>query len=211
MARLFVSLYVFITLALICLSAGLDRIFFSQNDTQTSAIYIPLLQTANQHNIDIEDIAEQLGLEIKQRQLKDLAWSSQDLTQLEQGQVLRLVDAQLGEQLYLQTTEQTLVEISFPAQQQNSMQFFLYSIFFFLSLGVVIALWIWPLWRDLSSLQKTVSTLLPDGSIAENQISKHSLIAPIAQAINNMRSQISDLMQNQRELSGAVAHEFRTP
>ena len=75
----------------------------------------------------------------------------------------------------------------------------------------MIALWIWPLWRDLEALKKSVATVMPDGNISENQITKSSLVAPIAASLNNMRSQIANLIQTQRELSGAVAHEFRTP
>ncbi|MBU3004683.1 ATP-binding protein [Paraglaciecola arctica] len=82
---------------------------------------------------------------------------------------------------------------------------------FFLLLGGVIAFWIWPLWRDLSSLEKTVSNVKPDGSIEQNNINKSSLIYPIAKSLNNMGNQITQLMQAQRELSGAVTHEFRTP
>jgi two-component system OmpR family sensor kinase len=34
---------------------------------------------------------------------------------------------------------------------------------------------------------------------------------PIAKSLNNMGSQITQLMQNQRELSDTVTHEFLTP
>ncbi|MBL4631708.1 MAG: histidine kinase [Paraglaciecola sp.] len=78
-------------------------------------------------------------------------------------------------------------------------------------LGGVIAFWIWPVWRDLSNLEKTVSNVKPDGSIEQNNIGKRSLIYPIAKSLNNMGHQITQLVKNQRELSGAVTHEFRTP
>ncbi|WP_158966380.1 ATP-binding protein [Paraglaciecola sp. L3A3] len=211
MARLFISLYVFITLALIGLSTGLDRIFFSNQELSANAVYSTVIQAANQQNLDIAILAKNLKLKAVEKQLEDIAWSVSDRNNLLAGQVLSLVDPVLGEQLYVKTAKQMVLEISLPAVQQSSTQFFIYSIVFFLSLGGAIALWIWPLWRDLSSLQKTVSSVLPDGTIAENHISKHSLIAPIAQAINSMRSQINELIQAQRELSGAVAHEFRTP
>jgi two-component system OmpR family sensor kinase len=39
-----------------------------------------------------------------------------------------------------------------------------------LLLGGVIAFWIWPLCRDLSHLEKTVSNVKPDGSMVQNNI-----------------------------------------
>ena len=45
----------------------------------------------------------------------------------------------------------------------------------------------------------------------QNTVNKSSLIYPIATSLNNMGRQITQLMQNQRELTGAVTHEFRTP
>jgi two-component system OmpR family sensor kinase len=70
---------------------------------------------------------------------------------------------------------------------------------------------IWPLSRDLSNLERTVSNIKPDGSIEQNNISQTSLIYPIAKSLDNMGRQITQLMQNQRELSEAVTHEFRHP
>lgn len=211
MARLFVSLYLFITLSLIALSAGLDQLFFDQEDVQTRSIYLPILKSAQKQELDIKQLAKDLNLPLVERSIKDIAWSESDLTKLANGQTLTLIDTHAVEHVYIQASAQVLFEISLPTGQTQSLQFFFYSLIFFIALGAAIALWIWPLWRDLSSLQKTVSHVLPDGSIAENKISKHSLIAPIAVAINDMREQISQLIQSQRELSGAVAHEFRTP
>jgi two-component system OmpR family sensor kinase len=78
-------------------------------------------------------------------------------------------------------------------------------------LGGVIAFWFWPIWRDLSNLERTVSNIKPNGSIEQNNISQTSMFYPIAKSLNNMGSQITQLMQNQRELSDTVTHEFLTP
>jgi two-component system OmpR family sensor kinase len=211
MARLFISLYVFITLALIGLSAGLERIFIVSDDLPTNESYVSLLQLANKQNMDLQAVAKDLQLQYQIKLMADIAWSPSDLARLAKGQILTFVDAEVGEQLYVKILPKKVLEVSLPQIHSDSKSFYIYSAVFFLSLGAAIALWIWPLWRDLASLQKTVSNVLPDGSIAKNSLSKNSLIAPIAQAINQMRSQINELIQNQRELSGAVAHEFRTP
>ena len=53
MARLFISLYLFIALSLVALSAGLERIFFTQSDTSHTQLLGPVFEAAKQHNVDM--------------------------------------------------------------------------------------------------------------------------------------------------------------
>ena len=211
MARLFISLYLFIALSLVGLSAGLERIFFTQIETSNTQFLRPVVEAANQQNIHMPSFIQSLGGTHNTRILGDIAWSDSDLKKLHKGQAIVLSDSSVTEQIYILDNATHLLEISLPVNKHNSGRFLLYSIIFFLLLGGVIAFWIWPLWRDLSTLEKTVSNVKPDGSIMQNTISKTSLIYPIAKSLNNMGHQITQLMQNQRELTGAVTHEFRTP
>ena len=211
MAKLFISLYAFITLALIGLSAGLESLFLpNDNDSQTTLVR-QLLSSAQQQNTNIPTMLEQAHIPYRLLNLHDLAWPASSLQQLRQGQALNLYDPKSGEQIYLLVDDEKLLEISMSNEPLAQSYFILYRSAFFILLGMLIALWIWPLWRDLEALKKSVATVMPDGNISENQISKSSLVAPIAASLNNMRSQIANLIQSQRELSGAVAHEFRTP
>jgi len=211
MARLFISLYLFIAVSLIGLSAGLDRIFFSQAETSKTQLLGPVFEAAKQQNVDMPRFVESLGGTHKIHSLGDIAWSDDNLKKLHLGQAIVLSDSGVTEQIYILVNQTQLLEISLSISRPDTGQFFLYSVLFFLLLGGVIAFWIWPLWRDLSNLEKTVSNVRPDGSIEQNNINKTSLIYPIAKSLNNMGRQIAQLMQNQRELSGAVTHEFRTP
>jgi two-component system OmpR family sensor kinase len=211
MARLFISLYLFIAISLVGLSAGLERIFFTQTETSNTQLLGPVFEAAKQQNVDMPSFIQNLGGTLEVRSIDDIAWSDNNLKKLHNGQAIVLSDSKVSEQIYILGNQTQLLEISLPINRPDSGQFLLYSVLFFLLLGGVIAFWIWPLWRDLSNLEKTVSNVKPDGSIAQNTISKTSLIYPIAKSLNSMRQQISQLMQNQRELSGAVTHEFRTP
>jgi len=211
MARLFISLYLFIALSLVGLSAGLERIFFTQSETSNTRLLGPIFEAAKQQNVDMPSFIQSLGGSHKALTLGDIAWSDSDLNKLHNGRAIVLSDSSVKEQIYILNNKTQLLEISLPINRPNSGKFLLYSIIFFLLLGGVIAFWIWPLWRDLSNLEKTVSNVKPDGSIMQNNISQTSLIYPIAKSLNNMGRQITQLMQNQRELSGAVTHEFRTP
>jgi two-component system OmpR family sensor kinase len=211
MARLFISLYLFIALSLVGLSAGLERIFFTQSETSKAQFLSPVFEAAKQQGVKMPIFIDSLGGTYKTRLLADIAWSDSDLKKLHNGQTIVLSDSSVNEQIYILDDKMQLLEVSPPIKGADSGRFLLYSVLFFLSLGGVIAFWIWPLWRDLSNLEKTVSNVKPDGSIMQNDISKTSLIYPIAKSLNNMGLQISQLMQNQRELNGAVTHEFRTP
>jgi two-component system OmpR family sensor kinase len=211
MARLFISLYLFIAVSLIGLSAGLDRIFFSQSETSNAQLLGPVFEAAKQQKVDLPSFVESLGGTYKLHSLGDIAWSNDNLKKLQDGKAIVLRDSGVTEQIYILVNQTQLLGISLSINRPDSGQFLLYSVLFFLLLGGVIAFWIWPLWRDLSNLEKTVSNVKPDGSIEQNNINKTSLIYPIAKSLNNMGRQITQLMQNQRELSGAVTHEFRTP
>jgi two-component system OmpR family sensor kinase len=211
MARLFISLYLFIAVSLVGLSAGLESIFFSQSETSNTQLLGPVFEAAKQQNIDMPSFIKSLGGTHQMRSLGDIAWSANNLEKLHNGQAVVLSDSKVTEQIYILDDKTQLLEISLPINRPDSGRFLIYSVLFFLLLGGVIAFWIWPLWRDLSNLEKTVSNVKPDGSIVQNNISKTSLIYPIAKSLNSMGRQITQLMQNQRELSGAVTHEFRTP
>ncbi|MFQ3192004.1 MAG: two-component system OmpR family sensor kinase [Paraglaciecola sp.] len=211
MARLFISLYLFVALSLVGLSAGLERIFFTPSETSSAQLLGPVFEAAKQEDVDIPSFIKSLGGTYKILYLGDIAWSDNNLKKLHDGQAIVLSDSNVIEQIYILDNTTQLLEISLPITRPNSGRFFLYSVIFFVLLGGVIASWIWPLYRDLSSLEKTVSNVKPDGSIVQNNISPTSLIYPIAKSLNNMGRQITQLMQNQRELSGAVTHEFRTP
>jgi two-component system OmpR family sensor kinase len=211
MARLFIRLYLFIALSLVGLSAGLERIFFTESEISNTQLLGPVFEAAKQQNVDMPTFIQSLGGTYTLRDLGDIAWSDSDMNKLNNGQAIVLSDSSVTEQIYIQDNTTQLLEISLPINRPDSGKFLLYSVIFFLLLGGVIAFWIWPLWRDLSNLEKTVSNVKPDGSIVQNNISQTSLVFPIAKSLNNMGRQITQLMQNQRELSGAVTHEFRTP
>lgn len=213
MARLFASLYLFITLALIGLSAGLERIFIdaAQPQNMRSEAIIHLLEAAKKQELNLLKLAIDSGFKVQVLSLNDIAWPTSSAHQLAGQKALVLHDTELGEQIFLALDKDRVLQLTFSAQTIEASTFFLYSGLFFVLLGFLIALWVWPLWRDLTALKQSVDTLLPDGSIANNNISKTSLIAPIAEALNSMSQHVQNLMQSQRELTGAVAHEFRTP
>ena len=148
MARLFISLYLFIALSLVALSAGLERIFFTQSSTSNTQLLGPVFEAAKLQSVDMPSFIQSLGGTYETQELGDIAWSDSDLKKLHNGQAIVLSDSNVTEQIYIFDNKSQLLEISLSIDSPDSGQFLLYSVLFFLLLGAVIAFWIWPLWRD---------------------------------------------------------------
>jgi two-component system OmpR family sensor kinase len=213
MARLFLSLYLFITLALIGLSAGLESIFTEHDEpsNKQSEQIIRLFESASKLDVDLSALATNSQLANQRLAINDIAWPKSSLTKLLNKQAVSLFDQTLGEQVFIALDDNYMLQITLSAQDSKLPSLFLYSSVFFILLGLLVALWIWPLWRDLTKLKSSVSNVQPDGSVVIENLSKTSIVAPIAQSLAAMGKQVQNLMQSRLELTGAVAHEFRTP
>lgn len=213
MARIFLSLYVFIALALIFLSTILDPFFYSEDQIQSSeSVAIrTLLNSLARSGFDMTELSAESGLHSRIISLDDMSWNDKDKQALISGDTISLFDPSLGQQFYLMYSDNQLVEITFRQNEQKSSPFLLYSAIFYALLGGLVALWVWPLWRDLNIVKQGLSKLSNSGSIEKITVAQGSLVRPIADAINNLSTQVTQLMLTQRELTGAVAHELRTP
>lgn len=213
MARIFFSLYVFIALVLIVLSTILDPFFYSEDQMQSpeSNAIRTLLKGLSESGFDMSSLSEESGLKSRQINMTDMSWSEADRTTLISGDIISLYDPAFGQQFYLMDPDKQLVEITISQPEQKTKPFLLYSAIFYILLGGLLALWVWPLWRDLNLVKRGLSKLNHDGSIETISVAQRSLVKPIADAINHLSTQVSQLMLTQRELTGAVAHELRTP
>ena len=97
-----------------------------------------------------------------------------------------------------------------PLQLNERSGFDWFSILFFSLLAVAVALWLWPVARDIRFLQQGLHRF-GKGQPAELQLPARSFIAPIADSFQQMSQQIISLLELQREMTHAVSHELRTP
>ena len=80
-----------------------------------------------------------------------------------------------------------------------------------LVVSVVMFLWVYPLWRDLKLLAKT-SAEFGDGHLENRaKLGRSSVIASLGLSFNQMADRIQNMIQGQRDLTNAVAHDLRTP
>jgi len=82
-----------------------------------------------------------------------------------------------------------------------------------MTLGVCLILWRWmlPLWRDLEVLTAATARIGGGDFAARAEVGRASLLAPIAEAFNNMSARVQALLRSHRDLEQGVAHELRTP
>ena len=73
MARLFISLYLIIALSLVGLSAGLERVFFTQSESTNAQLFGPVFEAAMQQNVDIPSFIQSLGGTQQTLNLADIA------------------------------------------------------------------------------------------------------------------------------------------
>jgi signal transduction histidine kinase len=78
-------------------------------------------------------------------------------------------------------------------------------------LGVVILVWLSPVWQDLRRLQKASNTFGQGELSARIDISRYSFVKSILQAFNGMADRIEGLINSHKTLTNAVSHELRTP
>ena len=211
MFKLFASLYVFVVVALIGLTSVLEHVLLPQQqqmqEPSMRALGILLTQQPSQQ---IAKLAIQSGATVQTLPLNGIAFPEAQLNQLKQDGFIILYDATGNPELYLAHAPfDHLIQVSFGEVNELSWQ--LYSIVFFILMGLALASWTWPLWRDIRALETSVTHLNEDGTLPDIQLRPASNVRNIASALKQLSKQVQGLLQSQRELSGAVAHEFRTP
>ncbi len=82
---------------------------------------------------------------------------------------------------------------------------------FYLSIFVFVGLWLWPLVRDLNVLTESALSFAADYRRPINTLEKVTSLRDLARSFDEMSSRIRNLIQRQKELTGALSHEMRTP
>lgn len=213
MRRLFLHFYLFILLVLFAIGWSVERLW-EHSQAETVPGWVTLLGQSLAYQLtapdsDPKQVAAQLGLNLQQLPINAIDWSLVELEALARGQLVPLFGAdsvffyqQMGEQL-LQFGP---VEVEVPSNYT-----YLFTMLFFLLLGVALAVWLWPIARDIQHLQRQLAQFGQGMQLPTQPLPDRSLLAPIAQSVQQMASQITRLVNLQREMTHAVSHELRTP
>lgn len=212
MTRLFLSLYAFITITLIVLSAVLEHVFFDDSEQTTVQQHLvkSIISLHKAGHLDIAQI-NTLGLQGRVIPLRDIPWTQSDLIKLTNKEPVVLFDNNGGTKQYIKVNQHTLIEIDLPSTVIQQPRVYWYSILFFVLLAIGIAIWLWPLWRDLQKLDNTAQQTNFEQDFSPINLDKRSLVYSIGQSLDELNQKVRQLIKTQMELTGAVAHEFRTP
>jgi two-component system, OmpR family, sensor kinase len=209
MQRLFWHFYLFIFLVLLGTGWAVEQLW--QNWQPASEppwleSYTALLQQQLQQQPDEYSLST-LSLDRVALQVDSISWLPDELKQLKLGQVITLFDA---EQIYFYYLHDGQLWRLGPLAQIHTEGAIWFTLLFLVLLAVAVALWLWPVARDLSTLQHGLQQFSASGDI-NLQVPARSFIAPIAQRFAQMSLQIRGLLNLQREMTHAVSHELRTP
>jgi two-component system, OmpR family, sensor kinase len=82
---------------------------------------------------------------------------------------------------------------------------------FYGAIALVIMLWIWPLRRDLSALERAAAGYGNRNWTFDADITPRSQIYRLAETFRKMAARIDGLIASHKDMSNAVSHEIKTP
>ncbi len=212
MTRLFLSLYAFITITLVVLSAVLSYFFIEEPEQDPSRQQlIASLSLLHQQAPLSSSQLKKIGIEGRIINTGDMPWSAQDKLKLEQQEAVILFGDKHSAHMYLRVNNKQLLEIDLPSSTPHDTSFYWYSALFFMFLAIGVAIWLWPLWRDLQALKHAAKQTDLSIDYKATALPHTSLVYPIGQSLDELNNKVRELIKTQMELTGAVAHEFRTP
>lgn len=174
------------------------------------------LQQDHQHyQIDIENVfaQQQQGQPPQLQQIpRHQLYFPPEITELlQQGEVIA-VDLSNGSSLYYRQSEQPELVYQFgplPAATppvSDWLDLLLYVALALLFLGLL-----WPVFRDIRALIRKTKDFAEHAKPIKTNIEKGSSLYPLAQSVEQMSQQISQLIEINHDMSRTVAHETRTP
>lgn len=223
MLRLFLGLFLVMTIGLVLALQTVDRTFDALLDGE--------MQHYNQEAVRGQawSLVEQLrGLDgsARERQLEtvrphyglglalverdQLSLSTQEKAELSQG--LLVMRDQYTQFISRIDDGSQLLSIKLPAEP-SLMPFYITVAYMMIAImiGFVLFFWVRPHWRDLEKLRLAAERFGGNDLSVRIQLSKRSNIRDLAEHFNLMAARIEGLIANQRELTNAVSHELRTP
>lgn len=212
MQRLFIRFYLFLLILLVGLGWSIEQLWQLWADPELPAS-VPYWQQQIQLSIQLHESAlalrESLAMPNQVLAPGSVQWSDTEWQALQQGEVLPLFTH--GSELYLFAMHQAeLWQFGPIALDTASPLRPGLSVLFFILLAIAVALWLWPIARDIKQLQRDLG-LMGQGQSSTVSVPAHSVLAPIAESVRQMQAQIQRLLSLQKEMTHAVSHELRTP
>lgn len=212
MTRLFVSFYLFVAIALVLISSTLEIVLPNENHEKTRETHIleSVLPLVVSDRTSLIERLDSIGVDYEIKPIDSIGWSSNELDAFSEKRVITLFDEK-AKYIYAPIGNEEFIALTLPYEKVSTPYLIVYLFVFLVLLGLAMAVWLWPLWRDLSHITREVSHLGQETERFSISLKKRSIMQPIANRLNLLSDRVHSLLRDQRELTGAVAHEFRTP
>ncbi len=212
MLRLFIRLYSFIIVALLVITALLDRVLLPEyhKPSEAQTAVIELAQRAlNQSPKDIPQIIEALPWPAQIIERSSIVLHDSYRLQLdENGYFVSYSDDHI-QHIYI-AAQDTLLQMDVTSSSEEENVTF-YLVLMFILFAVALGFWLLPLWRELLQVKYASESFRETGKLPPIKTSARTTLSPILNSVNDLGRRIDQLLQNQQALSGTLAHELRTP
>lgn len=222
MARHFLGLYLLVVVTLAVVSWGQDRLFqiFSKpdpaEDRPVAAVMAVLADRLHgtppgDWRSLIAGVASRTGVDVEVFATNEIA-GADTLQKLSRGENAYMSSAG-GDSWVLKRIDDDHVlalRSREPAASRGPLDWGV-TILFYALIALVLMIWIWPLTRDLRTLEKAAAQYGNRNWQFAAPIKPHSQIYPLAQTFRRMAVRIDGLIASHQDMSNAVSHEIKTP
>jgi len=221
MTRHFLTLYLSIVIVLATVSWGQDRLLQSYGGVQASelpqagvlAIVGQQLQGVphGQRADFVAKAARDSRLDLELLEPQDVAGAS-EISALARGKPV-LMNGADGRSWMLQRVEQDgrVLAFRFQNEPQRRLPDWILAFVFYTAIALVIMVWLWPMTRDLRSLERSTVRFGDRNWSFDTRIAARSPVYPLAQAFSRMAARIDGLIGSHKDMSNALSHEIKTP
>jgi two-component system, OmpR family, sensor kinase len=220
MARHFLTLYLSIVLVLAAVSWGQDRLWqmyggAHANDVPQAGVLAVLdhqlaAVPSERRAAMVAEAARDTGLDLELLEPQDVAGAG-DIAALADGKPV-LMDGADGRAWVLQRIGQDGRVLAFRFEDgSRSVLDRILAFVFYAAIALVIMVWLWPMTRDLRTLEYSTMRFGDRNWSFDAPIPPRSPVYPLAVAFRRMATRIDGLIGSHKDMSNALSHEIKTP
>lgn len=210
---LFLVVGLFVTATLLDMSFEYLETTLSPEEDQWLATSFDLIERElavvpeDQRKAVSERLSEDIGFGIQVLQTDDIVSTADS-----PASMATLVDA-AGNTSYLRNAPSLngLIRLGPIAQQRESLLLNMLPPLFYLSIFVIVGLWLRPLLKDLNLITGATQRFAADYREPLSTAEDATQLTSLAKNLDEMSSRLSGLIRSQKELIAALSHEMRTP
>jgi signal transduction histidine kinase len=163
--------------------------------------------SGDQRKAAADRLGEELGIGVQLLQTDEIVSAVESPTN-----TATLIDA-AGNTSYLRDAPllNGLIRIGPVPQASSSILLSMLPPLFYLSIFVVVGLWLHPLLKDLNVMTSAAQRFAADYREPLSTAKNTSRLTGLAKNLDDMSSRLSGLIRSQKELIAALSHEMRTP